>query len=117
MAEETVEETNASAPAGRRIPPAWLMGMTYATFGLVGGFTAVTIPQILDAQHVPVGRIASITAVVMSSGFWGLAIAPLVDIRYRRRTYALVCGVLAALAGSRQAVLHSFTVSQPQKCV
>ncbi|MGB6973623.1 MAG: MFS transporter [Terracidiphilus sp.] len=82
----------------RKLPPVWLMGLTYATFGMVGGFTAVTLPQILAAEHVPVGRIASITAVVMSSGFWGLVIAPMVDIRYRRRTYALVCGVLAALA-------------------
>ncbi|MGH9519171.1 MAG: MFS transporter, partial [Terriglobales bacterium] len=82
----------------RKLPPVWVMGLTYATFGLVGGFTAVTVPQILAGEHVPVGRIASITAVVMSPGFWALAIAPMVDIRYRRRTYALVCGVLAALA-------------------
>lgn len=91
-------EGEAMPPRERTLPPVWVMGMTYATFGMVGGFTAVTIPQILAAEHVPVGQIASITAVVMSSGFWGLLIAPLVDIRYRRRTYALVCGVLAALA-------------------
>ncbi len=98
MAEEKSRELTMAAGRKRRLPPVGVMGLTYATFALVGGFCAVTVPQILAAEHVPVERIAVITSIIISPGFWAFLIAPMVDIRYRRRTYALVCGVLSAVA-------------------
>ncbi len=82
----------------RKLPPVWLMGLTNATFGMYGGFAVVTLPGMLAAQGVPGGRIAAITATVLSPGFWSFLLAPILDVRFSRRTYALVFGALAAAA-------------------
>lgn len=89
----------------RRLPPVWMMGLTNATFGMMGGFSVVTLPQLLAAEGVPGGHIAAITAAVISPGFWVFIFSPMLDVRFRRRTYALVFGVLAAL-GVGYTVLH-----------
>ena len=39
--------------AANRVPPAWVLSIPVATFGLVFGFIIVTMPQILAAQGVP----------------------------------------------------------------
>ncbi len=82
----------------RRLPPVWLMGLTNATFGFMGGFAVVTLPEMLAAQGVPGGRIAAITAAVISPGFWVFAISPMLDVRFSRRAYASVFALLTALA-------------------
>jgi len=79
-------------------PPIWVMGLTNAVFGVTGGFAAVTLPQMLAAQGIPGGHIAAITAVIISPGFWAFLLSPMLDVRLRRRTYALIFGVIAALA-------------------
>ncbi len=81
-----------------RLPPVWLMGLTNATFGMYGGFAAVTLPQMLAAEGIPGGRIAAITATVLSPGFWAFLLAPMLDVRFSRRAYALVFTVVAAAA-------------------
>lgn len=83
---------------GRRLPPIWLMGMSNALFGLTGGFCGVIIPQLLAAHGIPAGRIASTTALMFSPSFWAFAIAPMLDVRLSRRTYALILGTITALA-------------------
>ncbi len=82
----------------RRLPPVWLMGLTNALFGFTGGFAVVTVPEMLAAQGVPGGHIAVITATVLSPGFWAFALAPMLDVRFSRRSYAMVFGALAAAA-------------------
>lgn len=82
----------------RRLPPIWLMGLTNSVFGLMGGFAVVTVPEMLAAQGVPGGHIAVITAVVLSPGFWAFLLAPMLDVRFSRRTYAILFGALAAAA-------------------
>lgn len=82
----------------RRLPPIWLMGMTNATFGLTGGFCAVIIPDLLAAHGLPAGKVATIAAVILSPGFWGFALAPMLDVRLSRRTYALIFGIATAVA-------------------
>jgi len=79
----------------QRIPPAWLLSIPVATFGMVAGFIFVTMPEILASQHVPGGKIAVAVAVITSPGFWVFLVAPMLDVRFRRRTYALVFGLLA----------------------
>lgn len=83
---------------GPKLPPVWLMGLTNATFGMMGGFTVVTLPQMLAAQHVPGGSIATMVAVVTSGAFWVCAVSPLLDVRFSRRAYALALAVLTAAA-------------------
>jgi PAT family beta-lactamase induction signal transducer AmpG len=81
------------------------MGLTNATFGMMGGFSVVTLPQLLAADGVSGGHIAAITAAIISPGFLVFLLAPMLDVRFRRRTYALFFGFLAAL-GVGYTVLH-----------
>jgi MFS transporter, PAT family, beta-lactamase induction signal transducer AmpG len=91
------DEVN-SMPQARRLPPTWLMGLTNAPFGLTGGFCAVIIPQLLAAHGIPAGHIATITAAILSPGFWIFAFSPMLDAWLSRRTYALIFGSLTAVA-------------------
>lgn len=90
----------------RRVPPAWLLSIPIATFGLVAGFIIVTLPQILAAQDVPGGHIAVAVFVITSPGFWVFLLAPFLDVRFRRRTYALVFGLLAVFATAFTVLYH-----------
>ncbi len=84
--------------AVRRVPPSWLLSVPVATFGMTAGFIIVTLPQMLAALDVPGGHIAVAVAVITSPGFWVFLLAPFLDVRFRRRTYALLFGLLAVCA-------------------
>lgn len=90
----------------RRRTPIWLMGMTMAPFGMLTGLILITVPQLLAAQHVPEGRIATVTALAGSPLFWGFLICPILDVRFTRRSYA-VSGTLIAAALTPVALLGS----------
>lgn len=75
-----------------------MMGLTNAPFGLTGGFCAVVIPELLASNGISAGQIATIASMILTPGFWAFAIAPMLDVRFSRRTYALVFGVLTAIA-------------------
>jgi len=94
-----------TASAARKRAPIWVMGLTNATFGMMAGFSVVTLPQLLAADGVPGGHIAAITATIISPGFWAFLFSPMLDVRFRRRTYAIVCGLLTAL-GAAFTILH-----------
>ena len=68
----------------RPLPPVWLMGLTNATFGFTGGFSVITLPEMLAAQGVPGGRIAA----VLSPGFFIFLFSPLLNVRFSRRTWS-----------------------------
>ena len=44
----------------RELPPVWVMGITNAPFGIVGGFGLIMLPQMMAAQGVPGGTIAAL---------------------------------------------------------
>ena len=82
----------------RRAPiPVWLMGMTNALFGMYGGVLVISVPELLNARHVPEATIAAMTAVSISPGFWSFVASPVLDVRFSRRWYAVVTALLAAL--------------------
>ncbi|HEU5352575.1 MAG TPA: MFS transporter [Terracidiphilus sp.] len=85
-------------PAQPRIPPVWMMGLTDLPFGMVSTFTVTTLPQLLAAQGIPGGHIAAMTAFALSPGWWAFLFSPMLDVRFRRRTYALLLGFVAATA-------------------
>lgn len=91
----------------RKLPPVWVMGLTNTPFGLVGGFAVFTLPQILAAQGVSGGHIAVITAAIISPGFWTFIFAPMLDVRFRRQTYALLFGLLSAICAAFTVFDHS----------
>lgn len=80
------------------LPPIWVLGLTNASFGLTGGFCAVVIPAMLATRGMAAGQIATITSVILSPGFWAFLIAPMLDVRLSRRSYALILGTITALA-------------------
>ena len=75
------------------------MGLANLPYGMYGALTLITVPQLLAARHVPEPTIASITAAAMIPTFCGFLLAPIIDVRFSRRSYALVFGVLSALLG------------------
>jgi len=82
---------------GRRPPPAWVMGLVNLTFGAYGGLVLVTTPQLLAARHVAEPVIAGITAAAMIPTFAGFLVAPILDVRFSRRSYTIFFGLLTAL--------------------
>jgi PAT family beta-lactamase induction signal transducer AmpG len=96
-----------------RVPPVWVMGLSDTTLGFSNGIIFFVMPQIMAAAHVPEAKIAAITAIASSPGFWFVFFAPILDVRFSRRWYATV---LAALSGTAEAVavlsLHHLLVLQ-----
>lgn len=77
--------------------PIWLIGMTMLPFGMVGGLILFTVPQLLAERHVPESEIATLTALAGSPMFWAFLVCPVLDVRFSRRTYALLGTIVAAL--------------------
>jgi PAT family beta-lactamase induction signal transducer AmpG len=82
----------------RSILPISFMGIANLPFGLYGAVVLITVPQLLAARHVPQPLIASITAAAMIPTFCGFLLAPMLDVRFSRRLYALLFGLLTAVA-------------------
>jgi PAT family beta-lactamase induction signal transducer AmpG len=80
------------------IPIAW-MGLANLPFGMYGALVLITVPQLLAARQIPQPVIASITAAAMIPTFCGFLLAPILDVRFSRRSYALTFGALSALTG------------------
>lgn len=68
------------------------------TFGLMGGFVVLPLTQMLAASHVPQARIAAITSVALSPGFWVFLLGPMLDVRLSRRAYATLFALLSGSA-------------------
>jgi PAT family beta-lactamase induction signal transducer AmpG len=91
----------------RRIPSAWFLSLPVLTFGMTIGFMIVPLPQMLAEQGVPGGRIAKTVAIITSPTFFGFLLAPFLDVRFSRRTYALFFGVLAVAATAFTVFRHA----------
>lgn len=81
-----------------RVPPVWLMGLGNATMGFSTGIIYFVLPQLLAADHVPEGRIATMTAIAFATNFWCVLFAPMLDVRFSRRWYATVMSASAGLS-------------------
>jgi PAT family beta-lactamase induction signal transducer AmpG len=81
----------------RQVPPVWLLGLSNATLGLANGIIFFVMPQLMAAARVPEPKIAAITALASTPGFWFVFFSPILDVRFSRRWYATV---FAALSGT-----------------
>jgi PAT family beta-lactamase induction signal transducer AmpG len=63
------------------------------------------MPQLLAAEHAPESRIAGITAMALAPGFVSFLMAPLLDWRFSRRTWAIVFTLLTGLGSALAFVL------------
>ena len=80
------------------MPPIWILALPWLTFGMLTGFIIVTLPQLLAPRGVTGGRIAIAVAIILSPMFWNFIFAPLIDVGFKRRTYALFfAGVAVAV--------------------
>ncbi len=83
-------------PIAERKLPAWLIGIAVASPGLFTFFILTSVPILLAAKGVSVGRISVIVAIATSPGSWGLCLSPLLDILLSRRSYTyLLCAIAA----------------------
>jgi PAT family beta-lactamase induction signal transducer AmpG len=81
-------------------PPVWLLGFGLWPLGVNGALLLITMPQLLAAQHAPETRIAAITAMALAPGFVSFLLAPLLDWRFSRRTWAIVFSLVTGLGGA-----------------
>lgn len=57
-----------------------------------------TLPQLLSAAHVPEPRIAQLTTLFLVPSFLVFLLGPVVDVKFKRRTYAAGAVILCAVA-------------------
>ncbi|MDR3528308.1 MAG: hypothetical protein P4L57_13620 [Rhizomicrobium sp.] len=77
--------------------PIWLMGFGWSPVGVGGAVTLMAMPQLLSAQHVPEAQIAALTAFALAPGFVCFLFGPLLDWRFRRKSYAIGFFLLGGL--------------------
>jgi len=65
------------------------MGLANLPFGFYGAVVLITVPQLLAASGVPQPTIAAITATAMIPTFCGFLLAPILDVHFNRRSYAI----------------------------
>jgi len=90
-----------------RVPPVWVLAVPWLIWGMMGGFIVVPLPQMLVAQGVPGDRAAIAVAIILSPMCWSFLLAPILDVRFRRRTYALVFGVIGVSAAVTTVLYHA----------
>jgi MFS transporter, PAT family, beta-lactamase induction signal transducer AmpG len=96
-----------------RLPPVWLMGLSNATLGFSNGITLFFMPQLMAAAHVPEAKIATMTAIGSSPGFWFVFFSPILDVRFSRRWYATLLAALSGTATSTAFLsVHNLAVLQ-----
>ncbi len=86
-------------------PPIWLLGFGLWPLGVNAALLLITMPQLLAAEHAPESRIAAITAMALAPGWVSFLMAPLLDWRFSRRTWAIVFTLVTGLGGAAAFVL------------
>ena len=80
-------------------PRPWVFSLLILPLGLVIGFNFTALPFLLARSGVPVDQIARINSASNLPGVLGIILAPLVDIKLRRRTW-LAVGAFGTAAGA-----------------
>jgi PAT family beta-lactamase induction signal transducer AmpG len=93
----TAAAVSESAVLGKPGLPIWLMGLTMSSFGIFGGVWAISLPQLLAAQHVPEPTIATVSALSALPLVFSFVVSPILDLWVSRRAWA---SVMAGLAGA-----------------
>ena len=82
----------------RAWPAPWVFSLLILPLGMVVGFNFTPLPFLLAKAGVPVDRIAGINSIVNLPGVLGLLLAPVVDIKLRRRAWLAIGTFGTALA-------------------
>ena len=81
-----------------RWPSPWVFSLLILPLGMVYGFNFTALPFLLAKAGVPVDRIASVSAISSLPGVLAVLIAPIVDIKLRRRTWLAIGAFGTAIA-------------------
>jgi PAT family beta-lactamase induction signal transducer AmpG len=84
--------------AVRRRSQLLAMGFAMAPLGFVFGFLYTAVPILLAAQNIPVHIIENAVVVALLPTSIGFLICPILDVRFTRRFYIVVCAIVSALA-------------------
>ena len=81
---------------GRKLP-VWLLGLANLPLGITGAVALLITPQVLAARHVPETTIANITTFGLAGTFAFFLVAPILDVGFSRKTYAIAMSLCAAV--------------------
>ncbi len=81
----------------RKTPAPWIVGLAIFPFGLVVGFTVTALPFLLTHLGIPLYKVATISAIVMSPTSWGFLLQPVMDTGLTRRAYAWLTTAISAV--------------------
>lgn len=88
------------------------MGLMYAASGMMNGFVAVSLAQLLTADGVSLVRVSEIASFILIPSYISFLLTPLVDGGLPRRVWALLLALIAALClGISIPLLHAATAS------
>ena len=83
----------------RKPPAPWLFSLLILPMGItVVGFNFTAFPLLLSQAGVSVDRIASISSIINLPGVIGFLFVPVVDIKFRRRTWLALAAFGAAIS-------------------
>lgn len=80
----------------RRLP-VWLLGLSNLPLGITGAVALIVTPQVLAARRAPETQIANITTLGLAGALTFCLLAPILDVRFSRRTYAIVMTIGSAV--------------------
>jgi len=80
----------------RQLPP-WAMGLAIAPLGFYYGFISAAMPILLSAHNVSVEDISRVSFLAFSPTYWAFLLCPILDVRFTKRTYAVLFAVIAAI--------------------
>jgi PAT family beta-lactamase induction signal transducer AmpG len=81
----------------RRGLPVWLLGLANLPVGLMFGLGLMVAPEVLAARHVPETTIANITTLGLVGNLAFFLVAPVLDVHFSRRTYAIAMSSAATV--------------------
>jgi PAT family beta-lactamase induction signal transducer AmpG len=81
----------------RRGLPVWLLGLANFPLGLMFGLGLMVAPEVLAARHVPETTIANITTLGLVGNLVFFLVAPVLDVHFSRRTYAIAMTLAATM--------------------
>src|SRR5438552_2675618 len=81
----------------RRGLPVWLLGLANLPLGFMFGLGLMVAPEVLAARHVPETTIANLTTLGLVGNLTFFLVSPVLDVHFRRRTYAIAMSSFAAI--------------------
>src|SRR5215471_13229641 len=77
--------------------PVWLLGLANLPLGFTFGLGLMVAPEVLAARHLPETTIADITTLGLVGNLAFFLVAPILDVHFSRRTYAIAMSSTATI--------------------